>query len=68
MRVAYGRAPWAALTNYYLGESYRLIGDSRARGYLQNAYNWAETSVWRLLAQASLEALDASTISGSDLD
>ncbi|MGE0624746.1 MAG: hypothetical protein AB7I04_03875 [Pseudomonadales bacterium] len=58
IRVAYSRAPWAALANYYLGESYRLIGDTRARGYLINARNWATEPVWRLLAEESLRRID----------
>lgn len=68
VRVAYNRAPWAALVNYYLGESYRLIGDSRARGYLVNARNWAILPVWRLLAEESLRRIDENVPSpGSDL-
>jgi tetratricopeptide (TPR) repeat protein len=58
-RVAYGRMPWAAVANYYLGESYRQIGDTRAFGYLSNARNWASLPVWRMLAEESLRLLEA---------
>ncbi len=54
LRVAYERAPWAAVINYYLGESLRLVGDSEASVYLQNARNWAESDFWRLVAEESL--------------
>ncbi len=67
IRVAYSRAPWAALVNYYLGEAYRLIGDTRSRGYLVNARNWAILPVWRVLAEESLRRLDEENLSaGSD--
>ena len=52
--LPYDRAPWAAVVNYYLGESYRQVGDSRARIYLENARNWAEEEVWRVLAEEAL--------------
>ena len=65
IRVAYSRAPWAALANYYLGESYRLIGDTRARGYLINARNWATEPVWRLLAEESLRRIDQAGVDPS---
>ena len=65
LRVAYMRAPWAAVTNFYLGEAYRLIGDSRAAGYLENARNWADQPLWRTLAEESLRLLgDAAPESG----
>jgi hypothetical protein len=54
LRVAYERVPWASVVNYFLGESYRQGGDSRARIYLQNARNWADTDLWRRLADESL--------------
>ena len=57
LRVAYTRAPWAAVTNFYLGESYRLIGDTRSIGYLNNARNWANLKIWRALAEESLRLL-----------
>lgn len=60
-RVAYEQAPWAAVTNYYLGESYRLIGDTRARPYLTNARNWAELEIWRKVAEESLRLLGGAT-------
>jgi tetratricopeptide (TPR) repeat protein len=57
LKVAHSRAPWAAVINFYLGESYRLMGDSRARVYLENARSWAEQEVWRLLAEESRRLL-----------
>ena len=57
LKVAHARAPWAAVINFYLGESYRLMGDSRARIYLENARSWAVQDVWRLLAEESLRLL-----------
>jgi hypothetical protein len=64
LKVTYSHAPWAAVTNYYLGESYRMIGDSRARPYLNNALNWADLAVWRRLAEESLRLLDSPAASG----
>jgi tetratricopeptide (TPR) repeat protein len=63
LRVAYERVPWASVVNYFLGESYRQVGDSRARIYLQNARNWAGTDLWRRLAEESLR-LEAESRSG----
>jgi tetratricopeptide (TPR) repeat protein len=57
LKVAYGRAPWAIPVNYYLGESYRIIGDTRAWLYLQNTRNWAQNPVWRKLAELALAEL-----------
>ena len=59
LKVAYARAPWAAVINYYLGESYRLMGDSRARTYLENARSWAVQDIWRLMAEESLRLIDS---------
>lgn len=58
LKVAYSKAPWASVINFYLGESYRLIGDSRAETYLTNARNWADIEIWRHLADKSLSLLD----------
>jgi tetratricopeptide (TPR) repeat protein len=66
LRVAYRRAPWAAVTNYFLGESLRLIGDNRARGHLNNAYNWADLELWRRLAEESLKLLDHESAGAPD--
>ena len=59
LKIAYSRAPWAAVINYYLGESYRMMGDSRASTYLENARNWAVLDIWRVLAEESLRLQDA---------
>ncbi len=58
LKVAHQRAPWAPVVNYFVGESYRLTGDTRARRYLTNARNWADAEVWRVLAEESLRLLD----------
>ncbi len=60
LRIAHERQPWAPNVNFYLGESYRLIGDSRARQYLTRARRWSPTELWRKLADAGLQRLDAS--------
>jgi len=57
LRIAHRRQPWAPHVNFYLGESYRLIGDSRARQHLERARRWSPTELWRRLAEAGLEAL-----------
>ena len=60
LRIAHRRQPWAAHVNFYLGESYRLIGDSRARAHLERARRWSPTGLWRMLAEAGLAELDPS--------
>ena len=57
LRIAHRRQPWAAHVNFYLGESYRLIGDSRARAHLEQARQWSPTGLWRTLAEAGLREL-----------
>jgi len=59
LKVAYSRTPWAVHVNFYLGESYRIIGDTRARGYLENARNWSQNEVWRRLAELALLELES---------
>lgn len=54
LKVAYSRAPWAVHVNFFLGEGYRIIGDTRATIYLENARNWAQSPLWRSLAEAAL--------------
>ena len=66
LKVAYARAPWAAVINYYLGESYRMMGDSRASTYLENARNWAVLDIWRVLAEESLRLQSAAQESNSE--
>ena len=58
LRIAYQKAPWAPHINFYLGESYRLIGDRRAVVHLTNARNWSTQKIWRSLADAALDELD----------
>jgi tetratricopeptide (TPR) repeat protein len=57
LRIAHQRQPWAPHVNFYLGESYRLIGDVRAREHLTRARQWSPTELWRKLAEAGLELL-----------
>lgn len=57
LRIAHRRQPWAPHVNFYLGESYRLIGDIRAREHLLRARQWSPTLLWRKLADAGLELL-----------
>ena len=66
LKVAYSRAPWAAVVNYYLGESYRMMGDSRASLYLENARNWAVQDIWRVLAEESLRLQASAEAPASD--
>jgi len=58
LRVVYGAMPWSVPVNFYLGESYRLIGDSRARIYLSNAHNWAQNEFWRRIAEVAITRID----------
>jgi tetratricopeptide (TPR) repeat protein len=58
LRVVYGAMPWSVQVNFYLGESYRLIGDRRAKIYLTNARNWAQNEIWRRLAEVALIRMD----------
>lgn len=55
LRVAQQRAPWSAQVNFYLGESYRLLGNPLAERHLRNAVAWAAHPFWRKRAQAALE-------------
>lgn len=63
LEIAWRRVPWSARVNYFLGEAMRLLGDSRAQWYLENAERWAASAYFRQAARASLEALvpDTST-------
>ena len=53
-QVAYLKAPWAPILNFYLGETYREVGDQRnARLYLSRANYWAvQPGIQRLSIQA----------------
>ncbi|MDH3642873.1 MAG: tetratricopeptide repeat protein [Gammaproteobacteria bacterium] len=57
LKIAYQKAPWAPHINFYLGESYRLVGDRRAAVHLTNARNWSTAEIWRRLADAALAEL-----------
>lgn len=57
LRIAHQRQPWAPHVNFYLGESYRIIGDVRAREHLARARQWSPTELWRKMAEAGLERL-----------
>lgn len=58
LEIAWRRAPWSARVNYFLGENLRLIGDSRARWYLQNAARWAASDYFREASRMALEELE----------
>jgi tetratricopeptide (TPR) repeat protein len=59
LRIAHRRQPWAGHINFYLGESYRLIGDRRrALEHLQRAQQWSPMEVWRRLADAALAIME----------
>jgi tetratricopeptide (TPR) repeat protein len=58
LRIAHGRQPWASHVNFYLGEAYRLVGDTRSREHLERARAWSNTELWRLLADAALAELE----------
>ena len=56
LRVAYQRAPWSPRTNFYLGESYRRIGDNRrAQEYLTKAFVWESQKEWQTRAALALQ-------------
>ena len=57
LSIAWQRAPWSPRVNYFLGEAYRLVGDSRARGVLENAHRWSAHEFFRASAAAALEAI-----------
>jgi tetratricopeptide (TPR) repeat protein len=61
LKIAYQKAPWAPHLNFYLGETYRLVGDPRAQRHLLNARNWTEQDIWRRLATAALEQIELTT-------
>ncbi len=58
LEIAWRRAPWSARVNYFLGENLRLVGDSRARWYLENAARWAASDYFREASRMALEELD----------
>jgi tetratricopeptide (TPR) repeat protein len=59
LRIAHQSQPWAPHLNFYLGETYRLIGDARAREHLTRARQWSPTVLWRKMAEAGLERLQS---------
>ncbi len=61
LRIVHRRQPWAPPVNFYLGETYRLIGDSRAEAHLERARRWSPNELWRRLAEAGLERLAATS-------
>ena len=64
LTIAYHRAPWAPRVNYLLGEAMRLLGNPRARHYLERARYWAYDEQLRKFAEASLNLLPDVRISG----
>ena len=66
LRVAYRRAPWAPRINLFLGEAYRLTGDTeRARAHLAMAMHWHREQRWREAAALALSMLESTSI-GND--
>lgn len=59
LAIAAQRAPWSARVNYFLGEAYRLLGDSRARVHLERAARWADAAYIQASAEAALAELTA---------
>lgn len=59
LRIAHRRQPWAPHVNFYLGESFRLVGDERsALLHLHRVRQWSSLEIWRLLADAALAELE----------
>jgi len=58
LEIAWQRVPWSPRVNFFLGESMRLLGDSRARWYLTNAQRWASNAFYRAAAEAALARLE----------
>ncbi len=54
LQIAWQRVPWSPRVNYFVGESLRLTGDTRARWFLDGAQRWAASAFYE---QAAAEAL-----------
>ena len=59
LQIAWQRVPWSPRVNYFVGESMRLLGDTRARWYLTNAQRWASSGFFQKAAEIALAALPA---------
>jgi tetratricopeptide (TPR) repeat protein len=59
LTIALRRAPWSPRVNYFLGEAYRQLGDTRAGIHLSNASRWASSSFYRYAADRALAQLSA---------
>lgn len=57
LTIALQRAPWSPRVNYFIGEAYRLVGDTRAGRHLHNAWLWAGSEFFREAAKAALGEL-----------
>jgi tetratricopeptide (TPR) repeat protein len=57
LRIAYQRAPWSPIVNFYLGEAYRLVGNPQADIHLRKAAAWSHDPTWRKRAEQALETL-----------
>ena len=66
LEIAWRRAPWSARVNYFLGENLRLLGDSRARWFLQNASRWAASDYFREASRLALAELESASPSRVD--
>lgn len=59
LQVAWQRVPWSPRVNFFIGESMRLAGDTRARWYLDGAQRWAVTDYYAEAAAQALRLLPA---------
>ena len=66
LEIAWRRAPWSARVNYFLGENLRLVGDSRARWFLQNASRWAASEYFREVTRMALAEIDGASEQASE--
>ena len=58
--AAHFRAPWSPRINFYLGQAYRLVGETaRARQHLQKTVFWHPDAEWRARANGVLEQMSA---------
>jgi len=62
LRVAWQRVPWSPRVNFFVGESLRLTGDTRARWFLDSAQRWAASSFYEKAATEALGRLPAEPV------
>jgi len=59
LQVAWQRVPWSPRVNFFVGESLRLTGDTRARWFLAGAQRWAASDFFEKAATEALQRLPA---------